>query len=273
MGSIGWQNSPSDRATVIGLPVAIKLFAAAAVFYGIASASGEIAKDPPEPDPNFKEPVTVTPLPLAKWPAQPSAPAMEALSKLLDAAARIFALENARTVTRSRMLSAGVFGDERALELHRLGYGRIEHEMKAAASELDVLLPDVQAEVDANEHIDLKMIAAELDRWAASGSQVEMYDAFVRAGLAPDLARELTRLPVDDGFAALVKANGLFLIPFVGSLKRFVKAVESERAAVMSGEDACLRPPHRDDDDEDGDRNTSGVRPLPRPRQRCGCRS
>lgn len=262
-------------ASIIGAVtgVAEGFFVAAGVAYGIAAAAGEIAKDPPFPDPNFRQPVIVQPLTLPAWPSEPSPVRMEAMRKLFEAAAQILALENARSVTRSRMLGARLFGDSSALELQRTGYSRIDREMQEAAARLDRILPDVQAEVEANAHLDPEKLAAEFDRLARCGLPREIYDGVLKAGLQPELARDFCAMSADDTLIELSKANGLFLIPLVGSLKRFVRAIQDEREAVLAGEDACVRPPDQEEDEEEFPQAGEEPRPGPRPRRRCCCES
>jgi hypothetical protein len=258
-------------ASVFGAPAAPALAAAAAGAYAVAAASGAIAKDPPVADPNYREPVVVASSSLPAWTTGGDGPRLEALRRLLEIAERIFASEAARTLTRSRMIGARVFGDAEALERQQAGYERITREMGEAAAQLDQLLSEVQAEIEAIEHLNPSRLASELDRLARSGFSRELYELISRTGIAPELMRDLAALPTIAVLSDVVRANGVFLIPLVGSLKRFVKDVDSERDVILAGEDFCAPPPGAGEEPSEDEEGLVPVPPRTPARRRCCC--
>jgi hypothetical protein len=223
-------------ATVVGLGLAGYLFAAAGAAYGVASKAGEIAKDPPAPDPAFREPVVVEPLPLPRWPEGGSpTPPMKALRRLLETAALILALENAHTVTRSRLMGAVLFGDREAEERQKQRYIEIEEEMVKSASRLGKSLREIENGHDAEPLFDPKKAAAWADAMVAGGL-LPTLKVMAEAGLTPEQTNELAALVTHEWLLELVKQKGLFLVPLVMNLRGFVEEVQGQREAVLAGE-------------------------------------
>lgn len=223
-------------AGIITAPAAVALFAAAGISYGIAAAAGAIAKDPPAPDLQYCDPVDVVPLPLPRWPTVGSSDSLTALWSLLKAASHLLALENARTVSRARLLGARLAGDEAALEKQREGYLKIEREMIETADRLGKILPDVQKEVDNDPRLDPKNVEPWLNALTQSGFSEAMQRAMREAKLEVTEINSLAALLRYPDLVELVRVNGLSLVPFVVSLQRLVQAVQSEREMVLAGE-------------------------------------
>jgi hypothetical protein len=225
-------------ATIVGWPLAGKLALAAASAYAVAAVAGAIAKDPPAPDPEFRELIAVEPLPLPEWPKHesPNSQSVNALRRLLEAAAHILALENAHTITRSRLMGAAVFGDQSAGERQREHYLELEREMVTAASELDELLFDVERTDDTFVLFDRTKAAVWTDAMVGEGLPLPLLKAMTEAGLSPEQINQLAALVTHEELMTLVKERGLFLAPLVESLEGFVREVQGQREAVLAGE-------------------------------------
>ena len=103
------------------------LFAAAAGFYVAAAASGEIAFDPPEPDPFFLDVVVVRP------PILPSGlhtdGSLAIIKSLLEIIDRIFASIQALNQIHCRILGAYQAGNNDATSMQKSAYVNVEHEL------------------------------------------------------------------------------------------------------------------------------------------------
>ena len=206
--------------------------------HGVAAAAAAAATDPPAPEPNYREPVTVVPLPGTRWPHELTTPEqLEALRSLLETAARIFALENARTLTRARLMSARIFGDGGAADQQWRGYLKIEREMIEAADELERILPEVEKQIEASGFFDPEKMSAWLDALAQEGFSAAMYETMSKAGLDATQINQLAALKVHRPLIEFVKVAGLLVKPFVVNLQQFVQEIQKERETVLAGED------------------------------------
>ncbi len=238
--------------------LAAGLVATAAGLYATASSFAYLANDPPEPDPSYREPVAVADIPRFNWEAANGAMGLQALRRFMEAAARIIALENARTLTRARMISARIFREPQFIELHQRGYLRIEQEMEERASEMHQLLPEVRAEISHIDGLDADAFVAMLDRMSATGLSTDLYNQLAKAQVSSDVARDLAALLRDPDLAEFARENGITLAPLAAGVSRFVRAVRAEREAILAGEDACSPPGETrfgsDDETERSDR-------------------
>ena len=225
-------------ATLVGVVVAGALFAAASFAYGVAATAGGIAKDPPAPDPAFRDPVAVEPLPLPEWPAfdSPVPQSINSLRRMLETAAHLLALENARTITRARLMGSALFGDQEAQERQRQRYLEIEREMVETAAKLAQILPELERAMDSDPLFDPKKAAVWADAMVGTGLPSPMVRAMAEAELSPDQINELAVLATYEWLLELVKERRLSLVPLGESLQRFVQEVRGQREAVLAGE-------------------------------------
>jgi hypothetical protein len=249
----------------VGWVTSAGLFAAAGVAYGVAAAA---AADPPAPDPNFREPVSVVPLQGAQWPNELTTPEqLEAVRSLLETAARILALENARTLTRARLMSARLFCDDAAADQQRQGYLKIEEEMVEAADQLERILPEVQKQVEASGFFDPEKMTVWLDALAQGGFTPAMHETMIKAGLDAPKINQLAALIVHRPFVEFVKETGLSLEPFVVDLQQFVQEIRKERETVLAGETYIPMP--RRSEVIAGEYASPGPEARLRPRRSC----
>lgn len=220
-------------------------WAVSAAWYGVAVFNGEIAKDPPDPDSRFREPVDVIPLPLPRWSADASTRSFRATTCLLETAAHLAALEKARTVSRARMLGARLEGDGAALKLQQGGYLEIERRMTEASAKLGEILPAVQKEVDGEPRLDPKNFEPLLRELAREGLPEKSRKAMLKGGVRLAEINALSTLVRDHEVVELARANGLFLVPFVLSLQLFVLEVQDDRERILGGE-TYVQAPGRD---------------------------
>jgi hypothetical protein len=204
-------------------------------WYGVAHFNGEIAKDPPKPECNPDE-VEVTELPLPRGLDEEARRFPETVA-LLRAAARLAALENARTVSRSRMMGARLTGEGETLRRQQDGYARIEREMSELSARLGEILRGVQREVEEEPRLHRENLEPLLRGLAREGLSEEMRRGLEEAGLSTAEVNGLAATLRDREFIELASANGLFLASFVGSLQDFVQEVRGDREAVLAGEE------------------------------------
>jgi hypothetical protein len=113
-------------ASVVFAATAPALLVAAGTAYVAAEVAHRGAEDPPNPDPHYQDPVEVAPLRLAQWPSELTNEALVALRSLLETASHLLALEEARTLSRARLMGAELANNAEALETQRDGYLRLE---------------------------------------------------------------------------------------------------------------------------------------------------
>jgi hypothetical protein len=202
----------------------------------LATYYATIAKDPPAPDLRFHEPVEIVPLRLSHWPEEGGAASFNNIKSMLETAAHLAALENARTVTRARLLGARLAGDETGVEKQRDGYMEIEQAMIAMAGKLGEMLHAVQKEVDEEPQFHPKNFEPLLRGLSRMGLPEQTRRAMSEAGADLGEINGLSALLRDPEVVELACANGLFLLSFVTSLQLFVREVQGEREIVHAGE-------------------------------------
>jgi hypothetical protein len=224
-------------AGIITAVGAAGFLAAAGVAYSTAAAAATVAYDPPSPDPNYREPVSIASVKPIQQPDRPATTKeLEALLSLLETAAWVLALESARTLTRARLMGARVFGDDAAVELHRQGYLKIERKMAEAADKLGRLLPEAQKQAEASGFFDRDRLSAWLDALAQAGFSQPMFELMKKAGLDDSQISRLAALITHRAFIELAKAIGLAVKPLVVHLQHLVEEVRKERETVLAGE-------------------------------------
>ena len=209
----------------------------AAGWYAVASAFGAIAKDPPAPDMHFRDAVDVVAvsLPLALLDDVQSS--HSATSALLQIAARLCGLENARTVVRARLLGARLAGDHDGLVFQQQEYRRVETEMVEAAAMLATMLPEVQAETDQDSQLSPQAVEPALRGLQSSGLPASVRSAMFAGGISHGDINGLSSLLCDADVTGLAAENGLFLAPFVLAVHQFVDETLTERDAIFAGEE------------------------------------
>lgn len=216
--------------TAFGAPA---LFAAAATAYGLARAAGSTANDPPAPDPNYREPVAL-PAPVYHAAEEPGgSPQLQALRGLIGTAARILALEEARTTTRARLLTARFFGDEHSTNLHRRGYLVIDQQMQQTADTLRQMAAALPGDSAWKSLLPPEQTARWMESIAREGLPPNAVAASgLDAGTAGDLLICVRHRP----YTELIRNFGLPVGAVAANLIRFVDEVSRERDGVLAGE-------------------------------------
>lgn len=219
----------------------IGLGAAAAATYAAAGSAAAKAYDPPEPDANFRERVEPERPELAEWPREKGLPELRAYRELIERTMRLLALEDARTVTRARLMGARLAGDDDSAHMQEQAYMELVDEMKEIAAPLEDIALRARQELEQHP-------AFESD-WLAEN------DTFSDAGYPPELEVELRRLGASGRtlhglrtaagsatLAELLEVNGLSLVQIASALQLVVREVESRSESVLAGEEYVAPP-------------------------------
>ncbi|MFI4944807.1 MAG: hypothetical protein ACHP85_16195 [Burkholderiales bacterium] len=251
--------------TIVG---GIGFGAAAAASLALAHEAADVALDPPEPDPNFREVVRLGRAPTRSWPAERGAPPFDAAFAMLEAGARLMSLERVRTTTRARLMGARAAGDDEWTRRHEQGYLAIVRELAETADRLDRLVPEAQAQVEAHPLIDAADWGLGLEALVREGIPRAVHDALREEPHRRELG-ELVELAQCRELSQLAKANGLSIAQLAMSFRRFVTAVESKTEAITAGETYVPPPPvHLQ---AVSYTNDSAVASQPRRRKNCCC--
>jgi hypothetical protein len=175
------------------------LFAAAAGFYVSAAASGEIAFDPPEPDPCFLDEVVVRPSILPSGlHTDGSLAKIKSLIEIMD---RIFALIQALNQIHCRIIGAYQARNNDAVDMQKTSYVNIEHEL----GDYVRLLQKTYSQ-QSHQLIDYDYFPISLN------VQLELLD-IIQHGLAGDIIRSsLYSVPVSvvEGLVSLINEPLLY---------------------------------------------------------------
>jgi len=232
---------------IFGWAVAGSLAAAAGVAYGVAAAASALAYDPPEPDRDYREPVEVVPLAGAQWPDGLTPPDdLADLRALLEGAAQIFALENARTLVRARLMGARMFDDAAALAVQHQGYLALEERMTKRIRKLERLLPRIERLLESHQALNREAMAPWLEALAAGAIPPSLHEIMAKAEIEPARISQLSALMVSRSLVEFVKGNGLSFRPLVAALRQLVEAIGREKEAVLAGETYLPKPQNRE---------------------------
>lgn len=111
-------------AGIFTAPAGIELLAIAGAAYGAAQVAGQIAQDPPKPDPQYREAIAI---PIEGEHGAPNAlPAVHQFFALLR---HILALEQTRLSIPGRLMAARYFNDDPFAALHEQTYQRVLAQM------------------------------------------------------------------------------------------------------------------------------------------------
>jgi hypothetical protein len=221
-------NAAFWAATLLGWVVA-------AGWYGVATAMGLIAKDPPAPDLAFQDDVEPELPPMPPW-TDGVKKAFPATLELLDLAAELAALENGRTKVRAKLMGARLASDRAGVQRQTGAYHAFEGRMSEIAAQLERTVPSVRDEVEAEKKFHPALLRPALDAMAELGLSGAARTALEQQDLADELVHGLALTCASRDAVALARDNGMSLVPFVVSLVRFVDEVRREQPRVLAGE-------------------------------------
>jgi hypothetical protein len=239
-------------ASIVGLPAAGVLAAAAAAALFAAKGWAGLARDPAAPDPRFREPVRVPSLTLPPWPANPDGPSLSGVRGLFEVAAKLIALEQARTTTRARLLGARAASDMASLRLQEDGYRQIEHQTSEIVLTLDRLADEAQREVEGIPVLDPDQLTTWFGVIAREGFPQAAVEAMSKANLSPAQIGELAAAARHPFSAEVIAANGLFLKQFALGMQAFVRSAQARSKQILAGE-IYIPPPQRLEEPFGGD--------------------
>lgn len=151
----------------IALAIAAGLFAAAATAYAAAQAFGSSAKDPPQPDPLYRQVVEKT---AVEIPARLSgAPVLDALANLYREVLDIAAGHEALATARGRILGASEAKDRDALDRQIVRYREITKDMQEAALRLPAAAAQAIQTARSDSSLDPSKISTLLSQWKQNG--------------------------------------------------------------------------------------------------------
>lgn len=170
-------------AVIIFAPeVAAGLFAAAAVAYGTAQAFGNAAKDPPTPDPLYREVVETK---AVEIPAQLSgSPTLEALANLFRLLLQIAADHESVSVVDSRVLGALNASDREAVDSQIVRRTELAKHMNDLAMQLPAATGTALQTIETDHGLDPVAIRKTLLQWKQQGIPPQIKDKWSGQGLA-----------------------------------------------------------------------------------------
>ena len=147
--------------------IAAGLFAAAAAAYATAQAFATSAKDPPQPDPNYRVPVEKE---VVQIPSQLSgSPLLDALADFYRQIFEITSAHEALSTVRGRMLGALRANARDALDQHVIRYGELIINMQQAALSLAIATARAVQVAQTDPSLEPQKIATDLAQLKRSG--------------------------------------------------------------------------------------------------------
>jgi hypothetical protein len=202
-------------ALAAGLVVFSLAMLAAFALWGLAIRHKALADDPPVPDFDYHERVTVSPQPY-EFPSDDAPAWAEPLAATLMLIERVAATHQALTLIEPKILGARIDGAAEALRMQADDYRAALARLQAAAAELPNAAAVAAEQLAADARWGADALAAGLQAWRSGSGVGPAREAWRDAGLPEDAFRdmerrmpeltELTDLPLP---AALVQLAGL----------------------------------------------------------------
>lgn len=244
-------------ATAAGLAIAaggtswtlvggIAFGAAAAAAYAAAYAAAEKAYDPPEPDMRrFREPVEVKRPKLPEWPREQRVSELRAFRDLIERTLRVLALEDARTVTRARLMGARLGEDDESARMQERVYLELVNEMKDVVAPLEDIAERARQELEQHPAFEPDDWFAEIGTFAEVGFPPELETQLRKLGASGRALTGLRKAAESARLAELLEVNGLSLVQIASALQRVVRQIELRSENILAGEEYVAPPEGR----------------------------
>jgi hypothetical protein len=211
------------------------LFAAAGIAYGVASAAGAGALDPPVPDFDYRRLVSAH---LPERPAELEAePALASLVTVFALVGRINSVDEAMTGTEARLIAARIDRDSDAIALQSAEYRDLCDRLLATAGHVPLAVVEAVEAVPAQPVLRLPKstrLRRAIREWASGGVPAKLRREALASGLSEEHLKD---------FEQALGTSDSVLRPIDVRLGDLSHAVAQFANAVQDDAEVVLHPP------------------------------